>query len=47
MDVQPEKSKPRGSNYCLQPLKEEIERTQEADFFLRRPVKGQGAIDLL
>lgn len=42
-----EKKKPGGSNCCLQSLKEELERTQEPDFFLERPVQGQGAADIL
>lgn len=41
-----EKRKPVGSNCCLQSLKEELEGTQDPDFFLERPVKGQGATDI-
>lgn len=46
-DTQPGKEKSRSSNCCVQSLEEELERMQEPDFFLERPVKGEGATDVL
>lgn len=46
-NIQPGKEKPRSSNCCVQSLEEELERMQEPDSFLERPVKRPGATDVL